>query len=703
MISLISRRFSGALLRALPLAAAAACFPAAALADDVASAPAGSIVSRDDFSITTKQGGAFHTRTFPEPVNFQNADGSWDPINRTLVSDGDGAVHPKDVDGDAAIPVSLDDPLRLEHDGRHLSFRLLGADGERSTAGSVASFDDAIPHADVKYRSLSDGLKESVVLDSPAARRVYSYAVTGGDDLEAKVEADGQVVFADSNGDQKFRVSAPLAWDSAADKAYSNALTLSVTKESAGHWTLTMRPDSAWLDDPARVYPVTLDPDFYWLNDGTGAERFHGANQDCYLSGGVQAAITYGAATTLAIGYYNRPYRANLRFDLAAAIPAYANITNAQLAMFLPGNTTHSAINSRVHTITSDWDNTATWNNRKTNTPWSTSGGGGDVSSAANLTGTVNPSVGNANYWYYWNTPLATVNGWIKGTLPNYGIQVSADSEVAATNAYSFVSTDGNQASWPALDVTWVPDTTPPSGLDTDGLGGGDQDTVSGSYAGAVTATATDDASGVKKFELLRDADVVVATSNVSCPGNLCPLATTASLPYNVTSWTEGDHTFKLRVTDGAGNVTTGTPWTITVDRTPPQFPATLGLSVFDNGGTTLNWSEANDRGSNGVFDQSVASYDWRYKVGTGAFSAWANSGDSSASIPTPSQTAVSVEVVAIDFAGNRSTTAQFSGTLGNPSFSGLIEGNVYRSASTLKYWDYANGTKKEIPSQQIA
>lgn len=180
--------------------------------------------------------------------------------------------------------------------------------------GAEAEFSRALPGVDVSYVTTPRGVKETLVLSSAKAPQVFSYDVRGGSAWSAAVEA-GVVVLRDGGGSVRYRMAAPLAWDSAKDPSFTNALALSVAKVSAGRWTVTLRPDAAWLSDAARVFPVSIDPDFSWAD---GTTKFHGAT-DCYLSGNAQANYTFCAQTYLQTGFYNRPYKSIFKFDIASA------------------------------------------------------------------------------------------------------------------------------------------------------------------------------------------------------------------------------------------------------------------------------------------------------------------------------------------------------------------------------------------------
>lgn len=459
----MSFMFSRPLGRALALAVSTMSIASA-------SASAATVVDRDELWTTVDAGGGkLKTTLSSEPLNYRTHSGVWRPVDTDLEQRSDGTVGPQSVDGDVAIPESLGQPLEFEHDGRTASLRLLGASGSADVNGAEASFDSALPGVDVSYVARPHGVKETLTLATPLADRVFIYELRGSASWSAVMDR-GDVVLKDSAGTIRYRVSAPLAWDSAADPSFTNALALSVSKLADGRWRVTLRPDEAWMLDTARVYPVSIDPDFSW-SDGT--THFNGA-QDCYLSGYTQANNTFCAQTYLQTGWYNRPYRSIFKFDIAAAIPTNATVNSAVFKAYAPPATPHIAMGHSLHTITSDWDSTATWNNRKTGTPWNTSGGGGDISTNPAHSSS-STSVQNYPAWYSWNAPLATVQGWVNGSLPNYGFMLRSDNTGNIGNAYAWASTESSTSSqfpadsdkWPTLDVTWsatlATDSTPPS------------------------------------------------------------------------------------------------------------------------------------------------------------------------------------------------------------------------------------------------
>ena len=85
-----------------------------------------------------------------------------------------------------------------------------------------------------------------------------------------------------------------------------------------------------------------------------------------------------------------------------------------------------------------------TWNFSKYNTiPWSTPGGGGDFTTAESADTLVSQ---NLNTVYSWgSTPqmVADVQGWLAGTLPNFGWLLKNDSEADLTTFRAFYTREG--------------------------------------------------------------------------------------------------------------------------------------------------------------------------------------------------------------------------------------------------------------------
>lgn len=416
----------------------------------------------EDSRTYVSPGGKRQTRFFPEPVNFRRpGDSLWRDLDLGFGSQTpDRYVRVKSAAGEIAAPRTLERPFRLGYGRRTLTFRLNGANTQTARAVSErrVSYDAALPHVDAEYRSTADGLQEFLVLDSAAAQNTFEYDVRTEADLEPRRISPSAVEFVDRAGRVAFYAAAPIAWDSAEDRNFTNAISLELLNAGAGRWKLSVSVSRSWLDAPERVFPVTLDPDYYWV--GPSTTRFHGANADGYLSGNTQANYSFTTLNTMQTGYYNRPYNALMRFNVSAAIPSNAQVTAATVMAYQPGSTQRLTANHRLYTVTSDWDSTVTWNSRKAGQAWTSPGG--DVSSDPSLRSEAT-AVNHSGYWYYWQAPLATVQGWVNGSRPNYGFLLKTDAGSPPTTAYVWATTEYDQAYWPAIDVTWAVPAPPTS------------------------------------------------------------------------------------------------------------------------------------------------------------------------------------------------------------------------------------------------
>ncbi len=538
-----------------------------------ASVAGGAVVDRSEFTTTSEVApGKLRTQVSSQPLNFETDQG-WQPIDTELERGNGGVARPVSVDGDVAIPPSLGAALELEHDGREVSFRLKGASGEIDVDDATAAFDEAMPGVDVSYRAVPRGVKETLTLASSKAPSVFAYDVRGGASWSAAVDGRGEVVLRDGSGAERYRIAAPLAWDSAEDPAYTNALALSVSRVSPGRWTVTLRPDRSWLGDPQRVWPVTIDPDFSWSE---GATHFHGAT-DCYLASGAQANTTFCAQSYLQTGHYNRSYAALLQFPVAAAIPSNAVVSSASFRAYAPPATPKALASHSLKTLTSEWDSSATWNKRKPNVPWTTTLGGDVSSNPAHTSAATNVQAHTA--WYQWSAPLATVQGWVAGSLPNYGFQLTTNAGAPLGNAYVWASTEASLSSqfpadstkWPTLDVTWtVPDTTAPA-LTLSGELSTGQTQWRTAESGDITLAGTDAGTGVKRVEVL-DGAAVIASDTQACPAGACAMSRTFTLDLEALG--EGVHTLTAAVVDG-GNLRTEQTFAVRVDRVNPTLALT--------------------------------------------------------------------------------------------------------------------------------
>ncbi|BDI04696.1 DNRLRE domain-containing protein [Sphaerotilus microaerophilus] len=142
-----------------------------------------------------------------------------------------------------------------------------------------------------------------------------------------------------------------------------------------------------------------------------------------------------------------------LRFDLSA-IPAGSHVTAATLSAYAEGGSNSGPV--ALHRMAGDWTEAANWSSSDGSTAWSAAGG--DVHGTAVASATFS----GAGNWLNWDV-AALADRWIKGSLPNQGVQVRP---AAPISSLTLTSSDGSNASQrPKLAVTFLPPCgwTPPS------------------------------------------------------------------------------------------------------------------------------------------------------------------------------------------------------------------------------------------------
>lgn len=227
--------------------------------------------------------GTYTTELTAEPSNIRAVDGSWESISTIVASTGDGggtiARHPLAprfaAKGDSA------DLLRVSRKGAQVSISLLGARSKAlSRKGSVATYADVLPGADLKYQVTPGSVKESVVLDTaPGTAPTYRWRIKGTG-FTLHEGRSGSYELVGSDGAVAMMIPPAVMVDSSGVDGVREAATvntpMTVTQDAKG-WVLSISPDMAWLTDPSRVYPVSIDPT---VMTGTGLDASYSYKSD---------------------------------------------------------------------------------------------------------------------------------------------------------------------------------------------------------------------------------------------------------------------------------------------------------------------------------------------------------------------------------------------------------------------------------------
>jgi RHS repeat-associated protein len=222
-------------------------------------------------------GGALETRLYGSPVNYQDSQGDWKPIDEGFEEQENGRLTNGPNSFDISLPERLgEDPVRLGIGGAWVTTELLGAEPQAvQPEDATATYESAGNGADFEFANLADGLKEEIVLAGPSQPSTFHFELDASSGLTPVMRDDGSIQFRDANGQGVVTLPAPVMSDSAEPTpATSRDIHYTLGPEVEGHWKLTVEADRDWLTQPDRSWPVRLDP-----------TMTIGAELDCIIGG----------------------------------------------------------------------------------------------------------------------------------------------------------------------------------------------------------------------------------------------------------------------------------------------------------------------------------------------------------------------------------------------------------------------------------
>nr|WP_324611220.1 LamG-like jellyroll fold domain-containing protein [Streptomyces sp. WM4235] len=405
--------------------------------------------------------GTLTTRYYNEPVNFRSTDGTWKGIDTSLERMPQSGMRTMSGSGGGWQPRATEEELRFaEYADAEGLVRLgvsdsaaiaWGIDGVAHTQGkvngSVITYPEVRPGADVELIAGSNSVKETLILKSAAAPTQWRFplALEG---LTAKLDGHGGIAFVDGAGSQQGWM--PAGWMEDSNKApnsnegvISSGVTYDIVQE-ASRQVLVVTLDQKWLSAPERVFPVRVDPSATRVGGSSGTYVQASYNQN------------FSSDTVLKVGTSNGGGNRSasfLRFDGINGSLNNAYVLGAKLNLFNTWSYSCTARPVTVHPITSNWaeNSTSSWPGPATGDAlgsksfthgWSQNGGKSYPCGAPAWEGLDLGSGGRQ-----------LVDDWTHGRKPNYGLALRAST----TDSYAwkqFASDDYPNGN-PSLDVTW--------------------------------------------------------------------------------------------------------------------------------------------------------------------------------------------------------------------------------------------------------
>ncbi|RZQ63509.1 LamG-like jellyroll fold domain-containing protein [Amycolatopsis suaedae] len=343
-------------------------------------------------------------------------DGTWRPVDLTLRRQGDGSVAPVA----AAVDLRLsgggaESPLVVAaREGYEVGLRWPGTLPEPALDGASARYAEVLPGVDLVVTASVLGFHQVLVVKTPeAARNPLLDTIAFGSHLrnasvrEGFVDGEPGLQVRDAAGRTVFRGDASRMWDSTASGDHdglavapgegSRRASMEVDVSAD---TVAVRPDEAFLADPATTYPVYIDPEYHWAglkNHHAVVQSGHPDARNYDVNAGDLIDLKAGRATD-GSGTSRSYMEMNLTRVRGTVIKGATLRTRVRHSHSCSGGPTDVWLVGGIHAGTT-WRNQPGWtrwlasNNRSNNAAYCPSDGGADF----DVTGAVRD--GAAGHW----------------------------------------------------------------------------------------------------------------------------------------------------------------------------------------------------------------------------------------------------------------------------------------------------------------
>jgi RHS repeat-associated protein len=431
--------------------------------------------------------GTWTLKAYNGPIHYQDAQGKWQPIDPSLVTDSSDAgyaygnkanrwrVHFARAAGGTAL-------VDAQFPGVRVAETLTGAASVAGrTNGSTIVYPGVFPGVDLRYQVGATNLEEMLLLQhaNAPASYTFTYHLPGA---TATQDASGNVIFTDAKGAVLFLLGSLLMYEADAQGQWlpKGALSEQVQLTLSGtapDFQVTYTPDATWLADPKRHFPVAIDPS--WQGSDTGQNTTNGNIYADTIDEAGHPTQNFWNLNALRIGNAdnaglccNGVSRAYLKFPINPP-PGQVRVTSADLALYQSSQLSGGGVPINVNAILSAWNaTTLTWNTHPTSFE--------KVGSALTLA--------TQNNWLHFDVSAAAQEWWSGGIALN-GLELQYADETKPQE--HFFSDNNTNSQKPTLTINYVQDTTAPGG----GLAYNGGATSTNSLAVTVTPTGSDTGS----------------------------------------------------------------------------------------------------------------------------------------------------------------------------------------------------------------
>lgn len=540
--------------------------------------------------------GTYMSRISAGPINYKPTGSSaYQPIDTTLaaISGGKGRMRAAHTATPVEVGAPDDAAGFLSFDTGHGKLALHLAPGAKAgIAGSKPSGNRSegdvaglMPNVDLRAVVDNTGVSTFFVLKSAPASPSLTLALdTGG--LTPALQSSGDIWFLDKGGNTVAIMPAPYAVDSSYNAGLgSGAMTWNVHYSLATQGATTLisvNVDSSWL--AKATYPVYVDPSFSgttYVWDNSVYSNASGSVYKDHQSGG---SPNWHEMLSGVDPIYGGNYNDYVRFDLSSI--ANATVDSASLSLYYYHQYVASKIPTWIYVVDHSWNpNTLTYANAPTASTYL----------GYKYTYTATPASFTAT------ALTSTVQGWVSGTIGNYGLQFNENGN-GKTYWKRLVDSKDPSGLGPALVVTWhwptVAYAVPAAGAWTNSRA------LSWSYS---------DSGGAPQasYRVLVSTSASFPSPYVYDSGTVSGTTTSVSIPTNATLTSGTTYYWKAIVTNGSG-VSSDSGSSFKYDPVAPVFAPsnftapTASQTDVPSSPFTFKWNAATDPAS-GV--ASVAPY----------------------------------------------------------------------------------------------
>ena len=211
---------------------------------------------------------------------------------------------------------------------------------------SAIVYEDIIDGVDIEYIVHSMNIKENLIVKEKQDNYSYTFTLELNN-LTATLTDNGSVYIASLDGETQYVIPAPIVYDANRTYAPENVSAYTLSATGNGKYELNVTVASDWMNDDERAFPVTIDPTI-------GVP--HNYTVDLSVLS-VSPNSNFEDSFNLNVSSEWRSYW-KIPTAYLPTLPNTAHIWKAELKLFGGG------IDSYVgaYEITSDWDETLTWN-----------------------------------------------------------------------------------------------------------------------------------------------------------------------------------------------------------------------------------------------------------------------------------------------------------------------------------------------------